>query len=472
MSKPLDLALDRSAALPLAEQIGLGIAAAIDRGVLAPGARLPSWLDLAAQLGVARGTVKAAYERLVDAQLVVASRPGGTRVAERPPRLAGPDAVPGAAPLPGPFWDFFPRAPTVFQNGVPASDCFPAALFARLRSRAARAEATAPAVYPDPRGEPALRRAIAAHLAIARGIECRPSQVFVTAGFSGARQFALSVLRAEGRRAWLEEPGFVPSRRALSLARIEPVPVPVDEDGIDVDYGLRHAPDAAFALLTPGQQAPLGPTLSLARRRRLLEWAGDTGASIIEDDYLGELQLRRRAAPALASLDTAGRVIHIGSFSKTISPALRLGFLVAPAPLAARFGEAAACFAPAPDVAVQLAAEAFMREGHYMRHLRRMKRVYAARGHALQTRLEALGYQVHPAGLAMLLRLPDGTRASDVEIALAAGREGLAPGPLSPWFAAAGGGASAGLLLGVATAGEARLADACARLDRVIRAHA
>jgi len=146
----------------------------------------------------------------------------------------------------------------------------------------------------------------------------------------------------------MEDPGFPLTRRGLELARLSPAPIPVDADGIDIDYGLHHAPDAALVVVTPGQQAPLGSTLSLARRLRLLDWAAQEKVWVVEDDYLGELQLKGRATPALASLDRVGRVIHIGSFSKTISPALRLGFIVAPLPLASRFEEVAACLAPAP----------------------------------------------------------------------------------------------------------------------------
>src|SRR5258707_15205271 len=133
---------------------------------------------------------------------------------------------------------------------------------------------------------------------------------------------------------------------------------------------MNHARDAALVVITPGQQAALGFTLSLARRLRLLDWAGQEGAWVVEDDYLSELQLAGRAAPALASLDRAGRVIHIGSFSKTISPTLRLRFIVAPIDLMARFAEVAACLAPPPGPSAQLATPEFMREGHYLRHLR------------------------------------------------------------------------------------------------------
>ena len=490
MEPRLEIQLDRSARTHLTEQIRLGVLAAIRSGALAPGARLPSWLALAAQLGVARGTVKAAYERLSDEQVLVASRPGGTRVAEHPARAgvlvvssrSGGTRVADRPTLPSrgsrpveptsavrEMYGDFSTAPAVFQMGVPASDCFPTRLFARLRAHAAREEVEAPALYPDPRGEPLLRREIAAHLALARGLGCRPSQVFVTAGFAGALALTLRVLGLEGRTCWMENPGFFQSRRALELARVTPVPVPVDEEGLDVSHAVAHAPDAALALVTPGQQAPLGATLSLRRRIALLEWAARAGAWVVEDDYLGELQLVRRAAPALAALDRRGRVIHIGSFSKTISPALRLGFVVVPRELEAQFTEGVMCLGSAPGPAVQRATAEFMREGHYLRHLRRMKRVYAARGEALQAALEQKGYRTHVGGLAAVLRLPEGT--PDVAIAQEARKGGLAPEPLSKFFDP-GGRSSPGLLLGIATAPEAQLTAACERLHRLIRKRA
>jgi GntR family transcriptional regulator/MocR family aminotransferase len=464
MADAFHLALDRRATTTLAEQIRSGIIAAIENGTLTPGARLPSWRDLAAQLGVARGTVMAAYARLADEQWIVSKRPGGTRVAPLPARKAITSNARDSA-LPSLIYREVVSGPATFQMGVPASDCFPAALFGLIRAHAVRAEARAPAVYPDPRGELELRRYIAAHLAVARGIQCAPSNVFVTAGFSGALGLVLSVLRVHGGTAWMEDPGFFLSRSALELVQLKVVPVPVDQDGLDVSYGIEHAGDAALVLVTPGQQAPSGATLPLGRRVQLLEWARRADAWIVEDDYLGELQLERRAAPALASIDTNGRVIHIGSFSKTISPTLRLGFVVVPNKLVERFSETVMCLAPAPGPAVQHSVAEFMREGHYMRHLRRMKRVYAARGKALQANLLARGYPTHVGGLAVLLRLPDGL--DDLALAHEARSEGLAPGALSSWFSPASRKQS-GLLLGVATASEERIDDACERLHQLI----
>ena len=464
MEEPLHLELDRAAKTPLAEQIRKGISTAIETGVLAPGARLPSWLDLAAQLGVARGTVRTAYDKLSAAQLIVASRAAGTRVADRPPAVPRVDQSPDS----GSFMETYlemTSGPAIFQMGVPAQETFPATLLARIRSQAVRAESSAPAIYPDPRGELELRREIAAYLAVARGFDCLPSQIIITAGYCSGLGLALHVLGLEGRKVWFEDPGLPFARRGLELARLSLVPVPVDDDGIDVDHGMCHALDAALAVVTPGQQAPLGPVLSLARRLRLLEWAAQEDSWVIEDDYLSELQLDGRAAPALASLDRAGRVIHIGSFSKTISPALRLGFVVAPPALVTRFAEVAACLAPPPGPAVQIATAEFMREGHYLRHLRRTKRVYAAQRDGVLQSLNVASCTVSVAGLAVLLRLPAGV--SDLSIARDASFFGMAPSPLSVWFASPAS-APSGLLLGLTTAPQRQLARSCERLNEII----
>ena len=334
----LPIKLDRARRTPLAAQIYWAIREAIETGRLASGARLPSWRDLAAQLGVSRGTVRVAYERLIDEQFAIGLGAAGTRVAERPSPSSTPDWSPEAPPLPDLFHDFG-TAPLAFQMGVPSQDAFPFKLWSRILTREARRAAAAPVGYPDPRGDPELRKEIAAYLGIARGIRCNPSQVLVTAGFSGALGLAIRGLQLEGMEAWMEDPGFPLTRTALGLAGMTVTAVPVDAEGLDIAAGVRSAA-AALAVVTPGQQAPLGMTMSLPRRLALLEWARRNDAWIIEDDYLSELQLKGRAAPALASLDHGGRVLHIGSFSKTISPALRLGFLVVPPEMAPRFGDA------------------------------------------------------------------------------------------------------------------------------------
>jgi len=461
--------LDRAGKTPLAVQIYGAIRSAIETGRLASGARLPSWRDLAAQLGVSRGTVRVAYERLINEQFAIGMGAAGTRVAERPSPSSTPAWSPEAPPLPELFFYDFGTVPLTFQMGVPSQDAFPFKLWSRILAREARRAATAPVAYPDPRGEPDLRREITAYLAIARGIRCAPSQVLVTTGFPSALGLAVRGLELEGRAAWMEDPGFPLTRTALGLAGMTVTAVPVDAEGLDIAAGLRSAAGAALAVVTPGQQAPLGMTMSLPRRLALLAWARRNGAWVIEDDYLSELQLKGRAAPALASLDHGGRVLHIGSFSKTISPALRLGFLVMPPELARRFGELAACLAPAPAAPVQCAVAAFLREGHYLRHLRHMKRLYAARRQALLRCLAEVASDSMKveasAGLVVVILLPE--FASDVDVALRALPFGLAPSPLSPWYMQSP--SQRGLLLGVTNLDERRLPADCRRLAELAR---
>src|SRR5689334_1839800 len=464
----ISIQLDRDRRIPLAVQIYSSIRQGIENGRVAPGARLPSWQDMAAQLGVSRGTVRVAYERLIAEQFAIGLGPAGTRVAERQSRFSIPDESPEAPLLPDLFHEFG-RAPLAFQMGVPAQDAFPFKLWSRILTRETRRSAVAPVTYPDPRGDPELRKEVAAYLGLARGLRCNPSQVLITGGFSGALGLAIRGLQLGKTGAWIEDPGFPLTRTALGLAGLSVTAVPVDAEGLDVAAAVRTAPKATLAVVTPGQQAPLGMTMSLSRRLALLDWARRSDAWIIEDDYLSELQLKGRAAPALASLDHGGRVLHIGSFSKTISPSLRLGFMVVPQDLIRRFGEIAACLAPAPAAAAQRTVAEFLRRGCYFRHLRRMKHLYAARREALlhclretassSMKLQAIG------GLAVAIFLPD--LVSDVDIAFRALQAGLAPAPLSPWYMQSP--RQQGLLLGVTNLNGRRLVADCRRLSKLVR---
>jgi len=465
MYHPLNLSIDRKAAATLAEQIFLGLRGAIADGRLAPQARLPSWHDLAAQLGVARGTVRQAYERLRDEQLVYTAGAAGTFVcagAGTTGRTGGSARAAGVAALE--VVQAFPgRAVSTspFQVGVPAQDAFPFKTWSRVLGRAARTAAAMPLSYPDPRGEYALRAEIAAYLCVARGLDCTPGQVLVCNGYAGALGLVLRALELKGEQAWIEQPGYMATRDALAAAGLRLVPVPVDPEGLDVAAGARLAPRARLAVVTPGQQAPLGVTLSLRRRQALLEWAAQAGAWIIEDDYLGELQPQGRAAPALASQDRNGRVLHLGTFSKTLTPSLRVGFLVAPPDLADLLAQTASTCGSAPPPVVQLAVAEFLHSGAYLRHLRHMKRLYQERRNALGAALERLGAVHAPAALGVLLQLPLGV--SDVEVAARARSLGMAPSALSAWYAGAAP-ANGGLLLGVTNVPEDQAPGYCERL--------
>ncbi|WP_205598983.1 MocR-like pyridoxine biosynthesis transcription factor PdxR [Halomonas faecis] len=465
----LRIAVDRLHRRSLAEQIHDSIATAIREGHLYEGARLPSWHDLATQLSVARGTVKTAYERLADDQLVIARGAAGTFVASPLPAVqTSPDEIPTRLPLPELYRDF-DSSPKPFQVGVPASDMFPYKVWSRTITRYSRLAAMEATRYHDPRGERELRKEVAAYLSVARGLPCSADQVIITNGYAGALGLALHALELGNRQVWVEDPGYPLANRAISLAGYIPVPISVDTEGLDVAEGLRRAPDASLAIVTASQQAPLGVSLSLARRCALLQWAAATDAWVIEDDYLSELKLSGKAAPALASLDGDGRVIHIGTFSKTISPTLRLGFMVVPSALVNLFGDVAAALSPASSLATQLTVAAFMRDGYYLRHIRRMKRLYAQRRDAL---LQQLGQGLSPntmAGLSLLLTLPDG--ADDVKIAEAAEALELAPAPLSTWYADNNGTATSGLLLGVTNLSDAVLESSCRHLEALLQRH-
>src|SRR5258708_39083865 len=279
----LPIQLDRARRTPLVAQIYSAIREGIESGRLASGARLPSWQDLAAQLGVSRGAVRVAYDRLIAEQFAIGVGPAGTRVAERQSASSMPDRSPEAPLLPDLFYEFG-SAPLAFQMGVPSQDAFPFKLWSRILTREARRAAAAPVTYPDPRGDPELRKEVAAYLGLARGIRCSPSQVLVTGGFAGALGLAIRGLQLERMGAWIEDPGCPITRTALGLAGMAVTAVPVDADGLDVVAGVRTAPEAALAVVPPGQQAPLGMTMSLPRRLALLAWARRSDDWVIEDE--------------------------------------------------------------------------------------------------------------------------------------------------------------------------------------------
>lgn len=465
-SKIKELTLDRAAPVTLTDQICQHVEAAILEGALTAGARLPSWRDLAAQLGVARGTVKAAYEKLIDRGLLTTTAGPGTRVSDPLP-LIGPPTVAETECLRPPDFQHRSEHALVFQMGVPADDAFPATLWARLHRQAVHVTALRTG-YSDPRGLAELRMALAAHVAIARGIECSPEQIIVTSGYRAGLALTLRSIDATGKQAWAEDPGYPVTRLALELSGVHPVAVPVDGDGLDVQQGFELAPNAALAIVTPGQQAPSGVAMSQRRRSELIEWAHVVRSWIVEDDYLAELHLSGRPANALASSAGSDRVIHVGTFSKTIAPMLGIGFLIAPRPLARRLIDVATWLGAPPSIATQLALTEFLREGHYLRHLRRMRRLYAQRRQSLLTVLKRLGVHVAtPAGLSVLLPLPNGF--DDEGAAIEARRLDLGPAPLSPWYANASR-SHAGLILGIANVLERSIEHDCKRLLTIIGA--
>jgi|SRR5579859_8116367 len=428
-----DKLLDRTAAEPAYRQLYRRISAAVLDGTLAEGARLPSARALASQLGLARGTVEAAYGQLAGEGYIQGRGAAGTYVAS-----VAVSALPAPAPAPRAARPVLPAGmPLQFQMGLPALDAFPRKLWSRLAARQAHALSPPTLVAPDPAGIAPLRQAIARYLAVARGIAVPPEHVIVTAGFQGALGLATRLLGVADQPVWMEEPGYFRARFGLLAAGARIVPVPVDGQGFDVAAGMALAPTARLALVSPSHQSPLGMALSLPRRLQLLEWAASQDGWIVEDDYDSEFRYVGRPLPPLKSLDRTDRVLYVGTFSKTLFPGLRLGYLVAPPPLTQRVADLAAVLAPLPAADSQATLAAFLAEGHFGRHVRRMRQLYAGRRAALAAELgkafRAERIALGAGGMHILLRLDD--QADDIAAAEACRAAGLDPSPLSRAYA-------------------------------------
>jgi GntR family transcriptional regulator / MocR family aminotransferase len=458
--------------VPLFRQIYDRTRAAIAAGQLRAGERLPSARSLAAQLGAARGTVETAYAMLSGEGWIVARGAAGTVVAPTlgiRPRQATPALAPSVqgsatALVTG-------TAPRPFQMGLPALDAFPRKLWARLVSREARALSSAGLGYPDALGDRALREAIAAYLAISRGVTCSPEQVCVTAGCQGALSLIARVLIEPGAAVWFEDPGYHLSHRGLVSAGANVIPVPVDADGMRLEDALAGAAPARFAVVTPSHQSPLGVALSLTRRLALLGWAEANHAWLIEDDYDGEFHYAGRPLPALKSLDRGDVVLYVGSFSKVLFPGLRLGYLVVPDRLVERFAAAMPLFSGGCGRLEQAVVARFMAEGHFARHLKRMRELYAARRRALAAALaevfgDRLQVTLQSGGMHLLAR--PHSEISDLELVGLAERRGLAPSALSVHRLMADCGP--GLLLSFTNILETEAATAARALDTAIGA--
>ena len=424
--------LDPAAAEPLYLQIAQRLRDAVASGTLKPGARLPAARVLASQLSLARGTVDAAYAVLAG-EGALQTRRGSAGTVISPDMRARPDQpLQPALSLERPAQPEEPVRP--FRLGLPALDAFPRKTWTALTVQVARARHGEALAYPDPAGLAELRQAIAAYLGVARGIRCPADRVVITAGFQGALALTRQVLLKPGDAVWVEDPGFPPARLALESAGLRLVPIRVDRHGMRVAAGRIAAPRARLALTTPAHQSPLGVALSLPRRLDLLAWAEEAQAWILEDDYDGEFHYAARPLPSLKSLDRADRVIYCGSFSKTLHPGLRLGYVVPPTDLVPAFIRASRLLTGGMPPLEQAVLARFMEKGLFVRHLRRMRTLYGARRQALSQALaQAMpgGYRVEaePGGLHLLLRTPDG--ADDTLLAHKAQAHGLAVTALS-----------------------------------------
>jgi GntR family transcriptional regulator / MocR family aminotransferase len=439
--------LDPSASEPFYRQIYDRFRAAIASGLLKPGDRIPSARALTQELGLARGTIESAYSLLAAEGYIQARGQAGTVVTPGLTPRAPVDPLPPAidrAPAPS----FRPDSILPFQMGLPAVDAFPRKIWARLGARCVRAMQPSDMVHPPVEGLHALRAEIAAYLLVSRGIDCSPSQVFLTSGYRHSVALIGQALLKAGDRVWLEDPGYPPTRELLAHMQIAAVPVPVDAQGLVVAQGLKAAPRARAAVVTPAHQSPLCVSLSLPRRLALLDWAARNNAWIVEDDYDGEYRYVSRPLPALKSLDRDGRVIYAGTFSKVLLPSLRLAYLVVPATQVERFEQVHQVFAGGSPELTQAIVTAFIREGHFARHIQRMRKLYAQRRDATAAGLESvlgpyMRIDSQPGGMHLILRLKG--RRSDRRLVARMREEGLYAEALSDW-AMRGEGASALLL--------------------------
>jgi GntR family transcriptional regulator/MocR family aminotransferase len=494
----LALDLDPGSAVPLHRQLYDGLRQAILGRRLAPGARLPSSRTLAAELGLSRNTVLAALDQLMSEGYVAGRGGSGTFVAS-----ALPDTAPlrSGPALPGPAGKTPPDAlsrrgqgltgglagsaarpvrpaasssiPVAFAPGVPALDGFPVDLWARLLARHWRRPPAALALGGDPAGHAPLRAAIADHLRRVRAVECGADQVIVLSGIRQAVDLTVRLLLDPGDSVWLEEPGFAGIRAVLAAADLKVVPVPVDEEGLDVAAGARSAPNARLACVAPSHQDPLGVVMSLRRRLDLLAWARDSRAWVIEDDYHSEYRYAGRPLAAMQGLDRDGRVIYVGTFSKVMFPSLRVGYLVAPPALVDAFKAARGTLDDHAPMTPQPALADFIAEGHYAAHLRRMRRLYQARQQALlgaASRHFSGLLEVAPdeAGMHLVASLAPAlaTRMDDTTAASRAAAAGIATTALSGFYMGAA--RRQGLLLGYAAVDEGAIEAAAKRLARAL----
>ncbi|AGC43077.1 GntR family transcriptional regulator [Myxococcus stipitatus DSM 14675] len=482
--------LDASTGASLQTQLMEALRAAIVAGRLAPGTRLLSTRAMAEQLDLSRNTVLNAYSRLLEEGYLVGHLGSGTYVArELPERVLRSERVgplpPAPAHTPGisrrgravamlPDMRLsvpgIPPSQLAFRMGTPSIDAFPSDLWGRLLNTRWRRSWGDLLQRAEPAGHPPLRRAVADYLATSRGVRCVPEQVIIVNGAQQAMSLAAQVLLDPGDAAWVEDPGYFAYRGALVAAGATLVPVPVDAEGLDVEAGKRLGPEARLAVVTPAHQFPLGVAMSKARRQALLSWAARSDAWIVEDDYDSEFRYEGRPLLALQGMAPDARVLYIGTFSKVVSPALRVGYLVVPEPLVDAF-TAARRFADGHTPVVEQAVVAdFLNDGHFSRHVRRMRVLYGRRQEAL---VEAASRElrgrldVSPlhTGMHLVGWLPEGEddRAATARVLQA----GVLTQPLSAFRVQSQG--RGALLLGYACVPEERIPEGVRMLARALR---
>jgi len=447
------IALDRRSNKPLHKQVYDGFCTAIVGRNLRAGQRVPSSRALALELRISRIPVLNAYSQLLAEGYFEARSGSGTFVSSSLPdqwmSLARDQEV---SPTVGsgrrrvskrsallPFYKPAPWANKwgAFIVGQLAFEHFPFQVWSSLVNRHVRNVRVNELHYGDPMGCENFRATIAGYLRTARAVKCDASQVMIVSGSQQALELCARVLFDAGDRVWVEEPGYWLARHVFTMAGCHLVPVPVDAEGLDVSAGIKRSRKARAAFVTPSHQFPLGLTMSASRRLRLLDWAHSSGSWIIEDDYDHEYRYESMPIASLQGLDRNARVIYIGTFSKTLFPSLRLGYIVIPPDLVDRFHAVRQAMDVYPPHLYQAVLHDFIGEGHFARHIRRTRLIYGERRNVLVDALtrefgasvEVLGAE---AGMHLVATLPKGLR--DRAVSAQAARQNLWLWPLSPCY--------------------------------------
>ena len=484
----LTLPLDPLSDTPRFRQLYEALRREILNGRLPPGARLPATRGFASELGISRNTVLAAYAQLLAEGYLEGKLGSGTYVPRALPEemIQARRTTESARPRPSKRRALsqrgklltttsrtahrFPGVPRPFRPGIPALEAFPFDIWMRLVARHHRRPPRELLTYDDPAGYAPLRRAIAEHLGLVRAVHCDPEQVLVITGSQQGLDLVARILLDPGDSAWVEEPGYPSARAVLQGAGVRWVPVPVDGDGLDVEAGSARCRDARLVYITPSHQYPLGVTMSLARRLALLDWAARADAWVVEDDYDSEFRYAGRPLAALQGLDGDGRVIYLGTFSKALFPSLRLGYLVVPPDLVDAFVAARDVIDRQTSTLTQAVVADFLLEGHFLRHIRRMRTLYQDRQETLlrAARRELGGLvQVSPSatGLHLVGWLESGR--DDRQASLAAARVGVEAPPLSRYCVEPP--KRGGLVLGYAGSDPRQTRDAVRKLGQALR---
>jgi GntR family transcriptional regulator/MocR family aminotransferase len=447
-------ALDRSSAIALHRQLYNQLRESILSGRLSAGTRLPSTRELADELSLARNTVLNAFDQLYAEGYLTRRVGDGTYVSKELPddllhvkraqkfrqhaRQNGRSlstwgkAVASVSVSPGNYLG----PPRPFRTGTPALDAFPYKLWGRLLAQRWKESARTLIPYGDSAGYLPLRKAIAAYLSTTRGVRCVAEHVIITCGSLHALEIIARVILEAGDSAWIEDPGFLGARAALKAAGARLVPVTVDADGLNPACGIARCADPRLIYVTPSHQYPLGMTLSLSRRLELLRFAAKTGAWIVEDDYDSEFRYLGQPLAALQGLDTEQRVIYAGTFSKVLFPSVRIGYIIAPPDLVEAFVHARSIGGHQSQTLDQAVLADFISAGHFARHLRKMRKLYAERQQVLlrAARRDLNGVlELNPsdAGMHLIGWLRDGV--DDVAAARVAFAGGVEVTPLSAY---------------------------------------